>query len=169
MQSSPLITIAAIAALLVGCGSGASTPRSLAPVSIGTTVVSQTRSETIRAYAERVLPQSFASQVGDLAVGDLKVCVPSDSKTQLVRASDYLLVLADGERIAATTGAIRPALPDGQVQPGRCVQGILNWMVASDRHPTIADRRTGAQWKPNCPRSTVATVPCQILPTVKRA
>jgi hypothetical protein len=166
VRSKALTTIAAVAALLAGCDSGASTPRSLSPVPVGKTVVSQTRNETVRAYAESVLPQSFNSplqgeaQGGDLAVGDVKVCVPAAAEAQPVRANDYQLLLADGKRITATTGAIHPPVPDGLVRGGSCVEGMLNWVVAPNNHPTILDRHTGAQWKPVCAKSTVSKSPC---------
>jgi hypothetical protein len=161
-----LITIAAVAALLAGCDSAASTPRSLSPVPVGKTVVSQTRAETVRAYAERVLPQSLNSPLqgvagaGELAVGDVKVCVPAGAEAQSIRTSDYELLLAGGKRIAATTGAIRPPFPEGRVRAGGCVEGMLNWVVAPDNHPTILDRHTGAQWKPACTQSTASSRPC---------
>lgn len=171
MHFKTLATFAAIIVLLGGCGSSTSEAIGKPSVSIGKSVASPTRNETVQAYAERVLAQSFdgpladEAQVGDLAIGALKVCIPARAKAQLVRASDYELVLANGERITATTGAISPAFPDRRVSPGSCVHGVLNWVVAADNHPTIVDERTGVEWKPNCPQKTTgSTGPCQDTP-----
>ena len=177
MRSKGLSIIAAIAVLLVGCSSGSSRSEPVAkpPVSIGKSVVSPTRNETVEAYAERVLTQSLnsplvgAAQAGDLSVGQLKVCIPAQAKAQVVRASDYVLVLANGKRIIATTGAVSPTVSGGRVSPGACVRGTLNWIVAPDNHPTIVDERTGAQWKPKCPQETSSTGPCEDLGIAPRA
>jgi len=169
MPFKTLATFAAIVVLLVGCGSSTSEAIGKPPVSIGKSVLSPTRNETVQEYAERVLAQSLSSPLqgaaiaGDLAVGVLKVCIPAHANPQIVRASDYELLLANGQRIAATTGAVGRTLPDGRVGSGSCVHGVLNWVVAADNHPTIVDERTGAEWKPNCPQTTTSTGPCDDL------
>jgi len=169
MQLKTLATFAAIAVLLVGCSSGSSNP-----VSIGKSVVSPTRNETVQAFAEQVLTQSssnssrqgVATVVVTVAVGALKVCIPAQAKTQVVRASDYELLLANGKHIAGTTGPVSPPLLDGRVSPGSCVRGWVDWVVPAHNHPTIVDERTGASWKPNCPQTTSSTGPCEkhVLP-----
>src|SRR5580700_9958578 len=125
MRFKSVAAFAVIAVLPASCASGSSKSASIRKsMSIGKSVVSPTRNETVQAYAERVLTNSFNSplagqaQGGNLAVGELKVCIPAQAKTQVVRASDYELLLANGKHIAATTGAVSPALPDGRVSPG---------------------------------------------------
>jgi hypothetical protein len=123
------------------------------------------RNESIETYAERVLPQSFKTQVGDLAVAEVKICIPVDAKSgQSVRAGDFTLVLPNHQRVTGTTGAISPIVRSGRLAPGACTQGFVNWKVSTDQHPMIVDQRTGATWKPNCPKTTTGTAPCRVVP-----
>ena len=136
-----------IVAILVGCSSGSSKP-----LRIGAPSTSSGRTETVYSYAERVLGQSFTALPGNLVVAGVKVCASKQAKSSKpVRTSDYELVLANGDHVAAAKDAISPRLKDGPVRAGTCVRGFVGWDTSSDQHPTIKDTSTGASWKPNCP------------------
>jgi len=156
------IVSAILIVALCGCSSSSASGSngSSAPRPIGATITSAERIETIYLYAERALTQSIG-QLPSGAIAKVKVCVPPGARPQAVHAGDFQLVLAGGRQIAASVAAIAPQLREGTVRAGACVEGYLAWQVASDQHPTIADTRTHARWKPNCPKSTASTGPCQ--------
>jgi len=145
-----------VVASLVGCSSGTAKP-----LRIGAPATSSGRTETVYSYAERVLGQSFTELPGDLVVAGVKVCVAQDAKrAQPVRVSDYRLVLADGDEIAAAKDEISPRLENGPVPAGTCVRGFVSWRASSDQHPTIKNSSTGTSWKPDCAKITTSTAPC---------